>query len=96
MLLPWFEGEASVWITCMLFFQMVLLGGYIYAHWLINNLKPSRQIYGSDWVLMTSTRNLCDVPEIKEVAADLRPRKDLRVWTDNYSNLIQILKINKD
>ena len=44
MILPWFGGAASVWITCMLFFQLVLLGGYIYAHWLINNLKPSRQI----------------------------------------------------
>ena len=44
MLLPWFGGAASVWITCMLFFQLLLLGGYIYAHWLINNLKPSRQI----------------------------------------------------
>ena len=44
MLLPWFGGAASVWITCMLFFQLLLLGRYIYAHWLINNLKPSRQI----------------------------------------------------
>jgi hypothetical protein len=61
-----------------------------------NEENDDEEIYGSDWVLMTSTRNLCDVPEIKEVAADLRSRKDLRVWTDNYSNLIQILKINKD
>lgn len=64
---------------------------------LINNKEnDDEEIYGSDWVLMTSTRNLCDVPEIKEVTADLSSRKDLRVWTDNYSNLIQILKINKD
>ena len=61
-----------------------------------NKENDDEEIYGSDWVLMTSTRNLCDVPEIKEVAADLSSRKDLRVWTDNYSNLIQILKINKD
>jgi hypothetical protein len=44
MLLPWFGGAASVWITCMLFFQLVLLLGYIYAHWLIRFLRPGGQI----------------------------------------------------
>lgn len=42
-LLPWFGGAAAVWITCMLFFQIVLLVGYVYAHWLINRLKPATQ-----------------------------------------------------
>jgi MFS family permease len=43
MILPWFGGAASVWITCMLFFQLVLLFGYIYAHWLISFLRPGGQ-----------------------------------------------------
>jgi hypothetical protein len=34
MILPWFGGTSAVWSTCMLFFQMVLLLGYLYAHWL--------------------------------------------------------------
>ncbi len=33
-LLPWFGGAAAVWTTCMLFFQVLLLAGYAYAHWL--------------------------------------------------------------
>src|SRR3978361_1436579 len=33
LILPWFGGSAAVWTTCMLFFQMALLGGYAYAHW---------------------------------------------------------------
>jgi hypothetical protein len=33
-ILPWFGGSAGVWTTCMLFFQLLLLGGYAYAHWL--------------------------------------------------------------
>jgi hypothetical protein len=45
MVLPWFGGAASVWITCMLFFQLVLLAGYMYAHWSINYLKPKIQIF---------------------------------------------------
>ncbi|HEV2297994.1 MAG TPA: fused MFS/spermidine synthase [Candidatus Acidoferrales bacterium] len=31
-ILPWFGGVAAVWITCLLFFQAVLLLGYLYAH----------------------------------------------------------------
>ena len=31
-ILPWFGGAASVWTTCLLFFQALLLAGYAYAH----------------------------------------------------------------
>lgn len=33
-LLPWFGGSASVWTTCMVFFQSLLLAGYAYSDWL--------------------------------------------------------------
>ena len=32
MLLPYFGGAANVWTTCVLFFQFMLLLGYVYAH----------------------------------------------------------------
>jgi SAM-dependent methyltransferase len=32
LILPWFGGSAAVWTTCMLFFQILLLAGYGYAH----------------------------------------------------------------
>ena len=32
LVLPHIGGAPAVWTTAMLFFQMVLLGGYIYAH----------------------------------------------------------------
>jgi hypothetical protein len=32
-LLPWFGGSPAVWAACVLFFQAVLLAGYLYAHW---------------------------------------------------------------
>src|SRR6266498_3117097 len=41
--LPWFGGAASVWTACMLFFQVVLLLGYLYAHWL-NRLPVKWQL----------------------------------------------------
>ena len=42
-ILPWFGGSAAVWSTCMLFFQVVLLLGYVYAHWLHSKLAPRKQ-----------------------------------------------------
>ena len=43
MILPWFGGSASVWTTCMLFFQALLLLGYLYTHWVVSHLSPLRQ-----------------------------------------------------
>jgi hypothetical protein len=28
-LLPWFGGTSAIWATCLLFFQVLLLGGYV-------------------------------------------------------------------
>lgn len=43
-ILPWFGGGPAVWTTCMLFFQILLLGGYAYAHLSIRRLTPRRQV----------------------------------------------------
>jgi hypothetical protein len=43
MILPWFGGSASVWTTCMLFFQTLLLLGYFYSHWIVSKLTPRLQ-----------------------------------------------------
>jgi tetratricopeptide (TPR) repeat protein len=42
-ILPWFGGAPAVWTTCMLFFQMLLLCGYAYAHVSARWLKPRAQ-----------------------------------------------------
>lgn len=43
MILPWFGGSAAVWTTCMLFFQVLLLLGYLYSHWIVRFLSPRGQ-----------------------------------------------------
>ncbi len=48
------------------------------------------EIYSSDWVLMTSQP--LKSPEIAEAAGKLKSNPKMRVWTDDYSNLFQILK----
>jgi hypothetical protein len=42
-LLPRFGGSASVWITCLVFFQTALLLGYLYTHLLTTRVTPSQQ-----------------------------------------------------
>ena len=42
-ILPWFGGSPGVWTTCMLFFQVLLLGGYAYAHATSRLLRPRTQ-----------------------------------------------------
>ena len=57
-ILPWFGGTPAVWTTCLLFFQILLLGGYAYAHGLSAWLAPRAQaivhsalLAGSLWFL---------------------------------------------
>lgn len=43
-ILPWFGGTPQVWTACMLFFQLALLGGYTYAHFLVKVLAVKWQV----------------------------------------------------
>ncbi len=44
MTLPFLGGTPAVWNTCMLFFQLLLLGGYAYAHVSSRNFSTKVQI----------------------------------------------------
>src|SRR6185436_15864946 len=44
-ILPWFGGTPAVWSTVMLFFQVLLTGGYAYAYWLIGRVRSRRQAF---------------------------------------------------
>lgn len=42
--LPILGGAPFVWNGCMLFFQTLLLGGYLYSHGVIRRLQPRQQV----------------------------------------------------
>ncbi len=42
-ILPSLGGSSAVWMTCLVFFQAMLLAGYLYAHWLT---RLSGQLFG--------------------------------------------------
>lgn len=56
--LPWFGGSAAVWSVCMVFFQTVLLGGYGYAHAVVERLSPRGQLMAQALLLLTSLLSL--------------------------------------
>lgn len=54
MILPWFGGSSSVWSVCIVFFQVELLLGYAYVHWLHEKLAPARQTLVHGGLLLLS------------------------------------------
>jgi hypothetical protein len=61
--LPWFGGSAAVWSASLLFFQLLLLAGYLYAHCLIRYLKPKQQITVHGALLLISLVTLPIIPK---------------------------------
>jgi spermidine synthase len=61
-ILPWFGGSAAVWSAALLFFQLLLLAGYFYAHCLIRYLTPKRQLWVHLTVLAASLATLPIIP----------------------------------
>jgi hypothetical protein len=58
-ILPWFGGSPGVWTTCMLLFQVLLLGGYAYAHFATTRL--SQRVQG--WLHLTLLLiSVCTLP----------------------------------
>jgi hypothetical protein len=61
-ILPWFGGSAAVWTVCLVFFQVVLVLGYTYAHLLTRRLVGSRQFILHISLLLLSCAMLPIIP----------------------------------
>lgn len=44
MILPLFGGGAAVWLTCVVFFQLLLFAGYASSHWLVTKYGARRHM----------------------------------------------------
>ena len=49
-------------------------------------------VYSATWVLVSGRQNLFEFPLIFKAATPVTARRGLRLWTDDYSNLFQIVK----
>lgn len=73
-ILPWFGGGPSIWTACMLFFQLVLLAGYLYSHLLSTFLRPRTQAAVHLTLLVGSLAFLPIIPsEAWKPSADDQP-----------------------
>jgi spermidine synthase len=57
-----------------------------------SDANDARGIFTADWVLMTADQNFLRRPEIANAAQPLRQIPGLRLWTDDYSSLLPLLK----
>lgn len=62
-ILPWFGGTPAVWTMCMLVFQLLLFGGYAYAHLLSGIRSVSRQAMIHAVLLALAAMSLPIVPD---------------------------------
>ena len=72
-ILPWYGGSPAVWTTCMLCFQVGLLGGYAYAHALVTFLRKRRTLQVGIHVVLVGLSMLM-LPITPD--ADLKPVGD--------------------
>jgi hypothetical protein len=67
-ILPWFGGTPAVWSTCMLFFQVLLLGGYASAYFLHRCLRPKMQLFVYTSLVLLSAGILDILPSAARAA----------------------------
>ena len=67
-LLPTLGGSSAVWTTCLVFFSIVLLLGYLYAHWVSSRFTPTQQAV-IHILLLTAALMMMGVPVSPKPAA---------------------------
>ena len=63
-ILPWFGGSATVWTTCLVFFQTALLAGYAYSDLVVHRLSVRGQVKLHTVLLLASLVVLPIVPAV--------------------------------
>jgi hypothetical protein len=51
-----------------------------------------KRVFGATWVLVSGRQSFFDYPFIRGAGKAVKRIAGLRMWTDDYSNLFQILK----
>jgi hypothetical protein len=74
---PWFGGASDVWTTCMLFFQVLLLCGYLYGHLSASLLSPRGQAVLHVMVLLAAAVTL--------------PIRPAQVWAEGNHPILGVL-----
>jgi pimeloyl-ACP methyl ester carboxylesterase len=95
-ILPWFGGAAIVWTLCMVFFQLVLLLGYAYAHWLTSRVaEPRQDLLGEERLHQEEQKSAqedgCGVQQHREGARGDREREVRRLYLGMLARYLRIM-----
>lgn len=73
--------------------QLAQAAGYS-ALWISDDAEEdeSDDLFQSDWVIVSNNPALVEDPDVKSRQSPIPPIAGLRLWTDDFSNLFQILK----
>ncbi len=86
--LPWFGGNPEVWTTCMLFFQVLLLAGYAYAHFSDRFLSCRNQVAVHTILLIAAILSLPVTPQAEwKPAGEGDPTLQIMVLLGRYVGL---------
>jgi len=58
----------------------------------VNAKARSPVVYESNWVLLTRSRSLFRAPEIAAVSHPVRRDRKIGLWTDDYSNILSVIR----
>jgi SAM-dependent methyltransferase len=59
---------------------------------IVNKKDPAQAISQATWVLVTRNRYFLARPEVADAIRPIPPRPGLRLWTDDYNNLLQVIR----
>jgi hypothetical protein len=72
--------------------QLLAEGVHRETRFIVNESNPRKLIDASDWVLVTGNKRFLDNIDSDVMADPIDVPPGLRVWTDDYNNLFQILR----
>jgi spermidine synthase len=56
---------------------------------------PAEDVYRATWVLVSADTSFFEKPEVEAAVTEIVRRPDLRLWTDDYSSLLPILRVGQ-
>ena len=59
----------------------------------IDHEVPARQVFDSEWILVTANAEFLANPAVVRARAPIDVPAGLRLWTDDYSSLFPIIKV---
>lgn len=64
----------------------------LHAMWIADEGNDEELASRSDWVLVSASTKILGKPRIADRATPIKRRPDWRLWTDDFNNILQVLK----